>query len=201
VAPQPDGLWLEWFCKFHAADMPPRLRPPLAALLLLGALPAWADRADRLQPLTIEADKPGLLDLAKQIVVFNGNVVVTQGTMVVRAERAEVRQTPEGARSATLTGTAGKPANFRQKREGLNEYIEGAADRIEYDARSDVLRFIGNASVRRLRDGTAADQISGQLITYDNRAETFNVDGGGNGGRVRAVLIPAPEPAASGASR
>lgn len=179
----------------------PRRTLLLLSLLAAGLAPAWADRADRLQPLTIEADKPGLLDLAKQVVVFNGNVVVTQGTMVVRAERAEVRQTPEGARSATLTGTPGKPANFRQKREGLNEYIEGAADRIEYDARSDVLRFIGNASVRRLRGGSAADEISGQLITYDNRAEQFNVDGGGNGGRVRAVLIPSAEPPASGASR
>lgn len=178
----------------------PSLRPSLAVWLLFAAASAWADRADRLQPLTIEADKPGLLDLAKQVVIFNGNVVVAQGTMVIRAERAEVRQTPDGTRSATVTGTPGRPASFRQKREGLNEYIEGAADRIEYDARSDVLRFVGNAAVRRLRGGSTADEITGQLITYDNRAETFNVDGGGNGGRVRAVLTPAAEPA-SGAPR
>lgn len=200
--PQPARLWLEWFCKFHAADV---LRHPFLLLCLTAAAwvaaPVRAEKADRQQPLTIEADKPGLVDLARQVVVFNGNVVVAQGTMVIRAERAEVRQTAEGARSATLTGTPGKPASFRQKRDGVNEFIEGSADRIEYDARSDVLRFIGNASVRRLRGGSAADEISGQLITYDNRAEQFNVDGGGNGGRVRAVLIPAPDAAASGASR
>jgi lipopolysaccharide export system protein LptA len=177
-------------------------RRTLTACLLAAALApaAWAERGDRFQPLTIEADKPGLLDLAKQIVVFNGNVVITQGTLVIRAERAEVRQSNDGARAATVTGAPGRPASFRQKRDGVNEYIEGAADRIEYDARGDVLRFVGNASVRRMRAGGPADEVSGGVIVYDNRAETFSVDGGGNGGRVRAVLTPAAE-AASGAPR
>ncbi len=194
-------------CKFCAA-MRSRLLLPLFAALAL--LPAWAEKADRGKPLTIEADQPGTLDLIKQVVVFNGNVVVAQGSMAIRAERVEVRERPDGHRSATALGSAGKPANFRQKREGVDEFIEGHAERIEYDSRGDVVRFAGAAQVRRLRGGTPADEITGELITYDNGNETFSVQGAPaaagsgasapGGGRVRVVIQPKPEPPGAAAS-
>jgi lipopolysaccharide export system protein LptA len=166
------------------------------AIAAAAALPAAADKGDRSKPLTIEADKPGTIDLLKQVVVFNGNVVVAQGTLTIRAERVEVRENPDGYRHATAHGVAGKPATFRQKREGVDEYLEGAADRIEYDGRGDTLRFVGNAAIRRLRGGETADEITGGLITYDNTTEVFSVQGGAAptpanpSGRVRAVLTP-----------
>ena len=187
----------------------PLSRWPAAALALgLAASPAWADRADRSKPLTIEADRPGTIDLLKQVVVFNGNVVITQGTLTIRAERVEVRELPDGFRVATALGTAGKPATFRQRREGSEEHIEGAADRIEYDGRGDTLRFVGSAAMRRLRDATVADEITGGLITYDNTTELFTVAGAApgeasDGRRVRAVLTPPPAASApaSGSGR
>ncbi len=195
-------------CKFCAAM---RLRPAFLPLLVALALaPAWAEKADRGKPLTIEADQPGTLDLIKQVVVFNGNVVVAQGTMAIRAERVEVRERPDGHRSATALGTPGKPASFRQKREGVDEFIEGQAERIEYDSRGDVVRFAGAAQVRRLRAGTPADEITGELVTYDNGNETFSVQGAPaaagsgasapGGGRVRVVIRPRPDAAAPAAS-
>lgn len=173
-----------------------------AALALGGALaPVQADRADRSQPIHIEADKPGSVDLQRQLVVFNGNVVVTQGTMRIRAERLELHDVGEGHRTATALGVAGHPANFRQKREGLDEFIDGVADRIEYDSRSELLRLVGNAQVRRLRGTTVADEITGNLITYNNQAEVFNVAGdNAPGSRVRAVLTPPPPSPAQAAS-
>ncbi|MDP1690903.1 MAG: lipopolysaccharide transport periplasmic protein LptA [Burkholderiaceae bacterium] len=181
------------------------LYQPLVLLLCAAALaPVQAEKADRGKPLTIEADQPGSVDLLKQIVVFNGNVVVAQGTMAIRAERVEVRERSDGHRSATALGTAAKPAAFRQKRDGVDETVEGSAERIEYDSRGDVVRFSGNAQVRRLRGTTPADEISGNVITYDNGNETFSVQGAaaaagaastaGNG-RVRVVITPRPEPA------
>jgi lipopolysaccharide export system protein LptA len=198
-------------CKFYAA-MKPRLAhlllPPLLAVLVAG--PTWAERADRGKPMTIDAELPSTLDLVKQVVVFNGNVVVAQGTMAIRAERVELRERPDGHRSATALGSGGKPATFRQKREGIDEFIEGQAERIEYDSRGDVVRFVGNAQVKRLRGATPADEITGNLITYDNGNETFSVQGApavaGNGasapggGRVRVVITPKPDAAAPAAS-
>ena len=196
-------------CKFRALMIPRISTLTLAVALAAGlAAPAAAEKADRGKPLSIEADQPGTLDLIKQVVVFNGNVVVAQGTMAIRADKVEVRERPDGHRSATALGSAGKPASFRQKREGVDETIEGQAERIEYDSRGDVVRFAGNAQVRRLRGTTPADEITGNLITYDNGNETFSVQGGApapaaggasapSSGRVRVVITPRPEAAAS----
>jgi len=194
-------------CKFHAAMRNPHLLVLLAAFL---ALPAAAEKADRGKPLTLESDRPGSFDLLKQVLVLNGNVVITQGTMVMRADRVEVREGPDGFRSATAIGSAAKPASFRQKRDGVDETIEGAAERIEYDGRADTIRFVGGAAVRRLRGAATADEITGNVISYDNTSEVFSVQGGPSNvsaanptGRVRAVLTPReskpPAPAASGA--
>ena len=167
-----------------------------AVLALLGAVPAHAERADRLKPLTVEADQGGRVDLQQQVVVFTGNVVVSKGTMVIRAARIEVRQSPAGYDTAIAFGAPGRPATFRQKRDGVDEFIDGQAERLEYDGRADIIKFITNAAVRRLRGATLADEISGNLVTYDATTEVFSVSGGATstaanpGGRVRAVLTP-----------
>lgn len=157
--------------------------------LLLAAACAHAERADRDKPLTIEADKPGIVDIARKTVVFEGKVVIAQGTLRIRAERVELREVEQGYRQATATGTAGTPASFSQKRDGVDETFIGAAERIEYEDRGDVVRFTGAATVRRLRANVVADEISGHQIVYDNRTERFSVIGQ-EGGRVRAVLAP-----------
>lgn len=167
------------------------------ALLALVSAAGWAlaERADRLKPLNVEADQPSRIDILNQVVVFNGNVVASKGSMSMRADRIEVRETPDGYHVAAAIGHAGKPASFRQKRDGVDETIEGQAERLEYDGKGDVVRFVGNATVRRMRGAVVADEVSGALIVYDNTAEVFSVSGGAASptnpsGRVRAVLTP-----------
>ena len=166
-----------------------------AATLALYAGPVRAEKADRLKPLNVEADQPSNLDLQKKLVVFNGNVVITKGTLVIRAAKVEVRETAGGYQTATAVGTAAKPATFRQKRDGVEEYIEGQAERLEYDSQADSVRFVNSAVVRRLRGTTVADEITGSVVSYNSSSEIFSVSGGapnanGTGGRVRAVLSP-----------
>jgi lipopolysaccharide export system protein LptA len=168
----------------------------LAGLALLAVAPARAEKADRFKPLNVEADLPGKIDLLNQYVVFNGNVVVSKGTMTIRAARIEVRELPDGYHSAVAFGSPSQHATFRQKRDTPDEYIAGDAERLEYDGKSDVIRFVNNASVRRLRGNETSDEISGNLVTYDSSTEVFNVSGGAPAtaanptGRVRAVLTP-----------
>ena len=164
-------------------------------MLALAVGTAHAEKADRLKPLNVEADQPSNLDLQKKVVVFNGNVVITKGTLVIRAAKIEVRETADGYQAATALGTAGKPATFRQKRDGVDEYIEGQAERLEYDSKADTVRFVNAAVVRRLRGTAVADEITGSVVAYDASSEIFSVSGGapnanGSGGRVRAVLTP-----------
>jgi lipopolysaccharide export system protein LptA len=175
-----------------------------ATLLLALCLPctARAEKADRSKPMVVEADQSGTVDLQRQVLVYTGNVVIAQGTMQLRADRIEMRETPDGYRTATALGSAAKPANWRQKRDGVDEMVEGSAERIEFDGRSDTLRFVGNGAVRRLRGGAVADEITGATIVWDNSTEVFKVEGGvpsaaNPGGRVRAVLSPRPDGAAA----
>lgn len=179
------------------------LAPPRTLTLILAALlsaggtaTVRAEKSDRFKPLNVEADLPGKIDLLNQFVVFNGNVVVTKGSMVIRAARIEVRELPDGYHSAVAFGSPGQHATFRQRRDAPDEYIAGDAERLEYDGKSDVIRFVNNASVKRLRGSETSDEISGNLVTYDSGTEVFNVSGGATpsatnpGGRVRAVLTP-----------
>ena len=197
-------------CNFRAATVSAASTSPLrcwtaCGLLALSGLcgpAAWAEKADRNKPMTVEADQPSSVDLQRQVVIFNGNVVISQGTMVLRAERIELRERPDGYREAKAIGSAEQPARFRQKRDGVDETVEGVAERIEFDTRSDTVRLIGNAAVRRLRAGVVADEILGALITWDNTQELFKVTGGAvtpnnPTGRVRAVFAPREEAAAS----
>ena len=166
------------------------------SLTLALAVPVRAERADRLQKINIAADQSGQIDLQKQVVVYTGNVVISRGTMVIRAAKVEVRQLPSGYYTAVAFGAPNKPATFRQKRDGVDEYIEGEAERLEYDGKADVVKFINNAELRRLRGANPVDEISGNLITYDATTEKMTVSGGAKptpanpGGRVTAVLTP-----------
>lgn len=180
-----------------------RLMAAAAALPLL-TLPAWAEKADRRQPLAFVADS-ARVDELKQTNILSGNVEITKGTIVIRADRVEVKQSREGYQSAVATGSGGKRAYFRQKREGSDEVLEGEAERLEYDSRADVVKLVNQAVMRRFRGSTLADEVAGSLISYDNTTEVFQVVGGASSaaapGRVRGVLTPRENPTAPPAPR
>ncbi|HXC39258.1 MAG TPA: lipopolysaccharide transport periplasmic protein LptA [Burkholderiales bacterium] len=169
-----------------------------AALLGMPGPPAHAEKADRDKPVNIESDRMNAND-AKKTAVFDGKVVLTQGTMTIRAERIIVVQDAQGFQSGTAIGS---PATFRQKREGVNEYIEAEAERIEYNGRADKVEFFNRARLRR----DCGDDVRGGYISYDSRSEFFTVNSAGANasntsnaqgtqapkpaGRVSAVLMP-----------
>lgn len=158
----------------------------LAGCLLLAALPAFAEKADREKPVNLEADTV-VMDDVTQISTYQGNVILTQGTLMIRGDKMIVRQGAEGFEQGTVYG---KPASFKQKREGLDEYIEGFAERIEYDAKVDKAQLFTQARMKRNQD-----DVRGNYISYDAKTEFFQVLGGGEktgapAGRVHAVIQP-----------
>jgi lipopolysaccharide export system protein LptA len=174
----------------------------LVALCL--AATAQAEKADRSKPMNIEADSLRYDDL-KQVSVFSGRVVLSKGSIQIRGDRLEVRQDPDGFQFGVATGNPEKLAFFRQKREALDEFIEGEGETITYDGRADTVTFTRRAQLRRLRGSTLADEITGGNIVYENLTDLFTVDGvaknapsGSMGsGRVRVMLSPKPEAGAS----
>ena len=176
----------------------------LAALALGAVLPAGAEKADRDKPMNAEADALRYDDL-KQTSVFTGNVVITKGTTIVRGTRVDVAQDPEGYQQAVAIAAPGKLAFYRRKRDGVDEYIEGEGERIEYDSRADLVKFIKSAVVRRYNGATLVDESTGSVIVYDNNTDVFTVDGGPQNrtatnptGRVRAMLTPRAAASAPG---
>ncbi len=169
---------------------------PLAWCLLC-ALPSHAERADRTKPVNLEADRV-TVEEAKQTATFEGNVILTQGTLTIRGERMIVQQDADGFKYGAAYGNL---ASFRQKREGFDEYIEGYAERIEYDGKADKLQMFNRAYLKK-----SNDDVRGNYISYDATTEFFRVVGGGKqaatpsnpDGRVRAVIQPKAkgEPAA-----
>jgi lipopolysaccharide export system protein LptA len=182
-------------------------RAVLLALALAGLVSgAQAEKADRAKPMNIEADSMRYDDL-KQTSVFTGNVVVTKGTIVIRGDRIDVRQDPEGYQYGVVTAAPGKLAYYKQKRDVAgDEWIEGEGETIEYDSRADNVKFIRRAVMRRLIGATVNDETSGPMIVYDQSNDTFAVNGSPvppnagvasqPGGRVRAILTPKPASAA-----
>ena len=185
---------------FHLSSL---FRLPAWCLLaiLCSAPAAHAEKADRDKPMNAEADALRYDD-ARQTSVFTGNVVITKGTIVIRGARVEVRQDTAGNQFGVATG---QRAFFRQKREGVEEFIEGEALRIDYDSRADTVKFTGDAVMRRYKGAQLNDETTGNVIVYNNTTDVFTVDGGEAArspanptGRVRAMLTPAPKPAAAG---
>ncbi len=170
-------------------------------------LTAMAEKADRGKPMNIEADALRYDDL-NQVSVFTGRAVLNKGTIQIRGNQVEVRQDPEGYQYGKVTGAPDKLAFFRQKREGVDEYIEGEGELLEYDGKLDTVKFTKKAQLRRYRGAVLADEITGGVIVYNNLTDMFSVDGsaskgvaGAPSGRVRAMLTPKPEgsvPAAAG---
>jgi lipopolysaccharide export system protein LptA len=160
----------------------------LATWCALATGAALAERADRDKPVNIESDSM-IADEARKVATFDGKVVFTHGSLVIRADRIVVRQDKEGFQRGIATGN---PASFRQKREALGEYIDGEALRIEYDSRGDRVEFFNSARLRR----DSGDDIRGDYISYDARTERFTVkanneaSGTSRGGRVRATIMP-----------
>lgn len=157
------------------------------AAIAAAALPAAAEKADREKEIVVGADRL-VADDAKKTSTFEGNVVVTQGTMRMTAAKVTVREDPERHKYYVANGS---PVTFKQKLDNSDEWVEGFATRAEFDDRNDVLRLYDHARVKR-----SQNEITGDFISYDMRKELAQVTGGPPGSapvpgsRVKAVILP-----------
>jgi len=169
----------------------------LALLFSMANSVVQAEKADFDKPTNVEATQMSY-DEKKQINIFNGNVVLTRGTLVMHGEKLIVKQDAAGNQHATLYASAGSTARFRQKRDGGKDlWIEGyASDRIEYDSKTEIAKLFKQAKVKMLDSGRPTDEVEGDYISYDSRAEFYTVtnstsgESKANGGRVKAVIQP-----------
>jgi lipopolysaccharide export system protein LptA len=160
-------------------------------VFMMTVLPAWGEKADRDKPTQIEANRMSADDV-KRMTIFEGNVILTKGTVAVRAERIIVRQDAEGYQ---LTSATGAPVRFKQKldpKEGEKEgqWMDGEALRVEIDERKQTLELFDSARVNR-----GGDQVAGNYILVDQNSEYFSVSAGKDGEeRVKMTIQPKAAP-------
>jgi len=171
----------------------------ICTLAAIAAQSAFAEKADRDKPMSVEADTLKH-DNQQQLTIFTGKVLMTKGTLVLKAARMEVKQDGQGNQVAKLWAAPGERIFFRQKREGLDEYTEGEAETVIYNSQADTLTLTQRAELRLLRGALLADRIQGQQILVNNTTEIFTVDGKANvtgsptdSQRVKATITPRPK--------
>lgn len=141
--------------------------------LVLAPLAAQAEKADALKPITIDYNDAHV-DQVTQNYIATGNVVITRGTMVLKSDRAEVKEAPDGFRVFILTAAPGKIATFRQKRDGGPDlWAEGQAQRIEYDERADLVKLFSKAVIKQLEGQKVTQEMDSEFISYDSRKEVL----------------------------
>ena len=161
------------------------------------ALPARAETADRDKPINFAGDT-GDANLQARGGTLAGHVIVTQGTLEIRADRIVFRQNADNTLSATAYGN---PVAIRQKRDGVDEYYEGYAQRLEYDGSKTLVELFDNALLKR-----GQDEIRSNYVSYNTATELFKAEGrpgtvpdpGGPGSRVRGQFQPKSETPAVG---
>lgn len=167
----------------------------LAAAILSMAFSASAEKADKEKPTQIDANRMSS-DETRRLTIFEGKVVITKGTLTVRADRVVVRQDTEGYQYTSATGA---PVRFRQRedpKDGMEpQWMDGEALRIEIDDRKSTIELYEKGRVTR-----GCDEVLGDQIFVDQRSDFFSVSAGKDSpsGRVRATIQPKTSPAEPG---
>jgi len=145
-----------------------------------------SEKSDKDKPIEIEADSM-TVDDSKSTSIYEGDVILTQGTLIIKADTLIVREDKQGFQHST---SIGKPTTFKQKMEGSDKFIQGKALRIEYDGHMDKIHLYKNAEVKR-----GDDIVVGDYITYDANAEiaqamSNNNSNSGKKSRTKAIIKP-----------
>ena len=126
----------------------------LTLLLVMPCL-AFALESDKDQPIYIEADSVDIDD-RRGTSTYRGNVELTQGTIRITADKITVSK--RQGKSDHIEAT-GNPVTFRQKTDSKNGLVTGQAKKSEYDADSEVLYLVDQATLTQGKDTFKSDRI------------------------------------------
>ncbi len=158
-------------------------------LILLLPLDASALSTDRNEPIEVEADQAEL-DNAAGVSTYTGNVVVTQGSMRLEADRLVVRTASGRFDSMQATG---QPAHFRQRPDGQDVDVEGGGRTIDYLSAKSLVVLTGDAWVNQGKDKLRGARIEYNVI--EDRVVAKRTPEGTD--RVRMILQPKSRDAGS----
>lgn len=159
----------------------------LLSILICLSTSAFALKTDASQPVVITADR-WTFDQKNMVSVFIGNVVITQGSLVAHANRANASQDKNGYKTVKLTGT---PVTFLQLNDD-GEKTEGQGNGFDYNTKNNLAVLVGRARVKKGDNLVIGDQLAYNTQTQVFSATSTNANGisSTKSGRVTVVLQP-----------
>lgn len=158
------------------------ITPFIWAIMLI--LPGMAQSlpSDKDAPVNIEADS-GEIDQATGTTIYEGNVIITQGSMRLEAGKVTVKYEDKKLYKLTATGA---PARFRQKPDETKDWVKGKGNKILYLINSEELILTGNAELKQGDDSFSSDRI-----VYDRVQSKLKAGAAAKGSeRVKVTIQP-----------
>lgn len=149
---------------------------------LITSFSAFALKDDTNKPINIESNNQAL-DLDNQTVTFTDNVVITQGSILIKADKVVITRPDKGSNKKETVDAFGVPVTFHQVLDN-GKPVDGKANKVHYDLGTEFLTLTGNAELKQLDS-----KINGEVITYDVKKQQLKATGSTNS-RVRTILIP-----------
>ncbi|WP_067705954.1 MULTISPECIES: lipopolysaccharide ABC transporter substrate-binding protein LptA [unclassified Erwinia] len=151
------------------------------SLLLAASLPAFALTGDSNQPVNVSSENQSL-DMQSNVTTFTGNVVVTQGTIKITADKVVVTR-PGGDSKKTIVDAWGNPATFYQMQDN-GKPVKGHAQKMHYELAKDFVELTDNAYLEQLDSNIKGDRIT--YLVKEQKMQAY----GSTGKRVTTVLVP-----------
>ncbi|NDJ56188.1 lipopolysaccharide ABC transporter substrate-binding protein LptA [Enterobacteriaceae bacterium 4M9] len=153
----------------------------MAGTLFAASLPALAVTGDTDKPIHIDSDQQSL-DMDSNVATFTGNVVVTQGTIKINADKVVVTR-PGGEQGKEVVEGFGKPATFYQMQDN-GKPVKGHANKMRYELQNDYVVLTGDAWLEQLDSNIKGDKIT--YLVKEQKMQAFSE----KGKRVTTVLVP-----------
>ncbi|BBF05248.1 lipopolysaccharide export system protein LptA [Haemophilus influenzae] len=150
--------------------------------MVLASSSAFALKDDVNQPINIVSDNQSL-DMEKSVVTFTDNVVITQGSIIIKANKVVITRPAEKSGKKETVEAFGTPVTFHQQLDNGTP-VDGKANKVHYDLGNEFLTLTNNAELKQLDS-----KINGSVITYDVKKQQLKANGNGKS-RVTTVLIP-----------
>ena len=145
------------------------------AILTTFYLPAHAEKADKEQPIILEAEKVSVDDV-QQIYELSKDILLIKGSIVITGDEGKIKIDPQGYEHVQMDGTSTKAATFRERREGpSDEYMQGIGKNVVYDAKSELVTLTDNAILKRLHNMQLVDELRGWKIEYEDIKQHYRV--------------------------
>ncbi len=156
-------------------------------LFISNSLPLSALPTDKTKPIDLESDTVDI-NQATGISIYQGNVIIKQGSIQIKADKVVVYQYKNKNRSTKFIAT-GKPVRFRQTIDQASGDVTAHALKAEYEIDTANLLLIGNASINQ------PNKISMQSdrINYNQVKSTVKAGGMINGKRVKMSFTNPPK--------